>query len=313
MLQPVSLEHERIMRLRHIELFQAVLQTGSLTAAAELLHISQPAASKILQHAEQQLGFALFSRVRGKLLPTAEARILQQQTERLSAELQDLRRLSASLRRGEERALRLVCTPTLAQTLLPDVVCGWRAEYPQTRCDLATQHTSEIVQALLLREADLGLTLQRVEHPDLHTEVLTQGRMMAIAPPGWWSEAACSTSIRLQDMAGLSLIGLDTRDALGGLLRGHIEELQPPARIDISVQTYQLARMLVAAGQGLALVDPFTALSGNLGDVQARPLEPNIPVTLYLLRRVDETPSAAQQALLTRLQSLATELLAAQG
>ena len=59
------------MRLRHVELFQAVLQTGSLTAAAELLHISQPAASKILQHAEQQLGFALFSRVRGKLLPTA--------------------------------------------------------------------------------------------------------------------------------------------------------------------------------------------------------------------------------------------------
>ncbi|WP_312465733.1 LysR family transcriptional regulator, partial [Stutzerimonas kunmingensis] len=41
------------MRLRHIELFQAILQTGSLTAAAELLHISQPAASKILKHAEQ--------------------------------------------------------------------------------------------------------------------------------------------------------------------------------------------------------------------------------------------------------------------
>jgi len=313
MLQQVSREHERIMRLRHIELFQAVLQTGSLTAAAELLHISQPAASKILQHAEQQLGFALFSRVRGKLLPTAEARILQQQTERLSAELQDLRRLSANLRRGEERALRLVCTPTLAQTLIPDVICGWRAEFPQTRCALSTQHTSEIVQALLLREADLGLTLQRVEHPDLHTEVLTQGRMMAIAPPGWWSDAACTTPIRLQSMADLSLIGLDTRDALGGLLRGHIEELEPPARIDISVQTYQLARMLVAAGQGLALVDPFTALSGNLGDVQARPLEPNIPVTLYVLRRVDETPSAAQQALLKRLQSLAIDLLEEQG
>jgi DNA-binding transcriptional LysR family regulator len=313
MLQQVSREHERIMRLRHIELFQAVLQTGSLTAAAELLHISQPAASKILQHAEQQLGFALFSRVRGKLLPTAEARILQQQTERLSAELQDLRRLSASLRRGEERALRLVCTPTLAQTLLPDVVCGWRAEFPQTRCALSTQHTSEIVQALLLREADLGLTLQRVEHPDLHTEVLTQGRMMAIAPPGWWGDDARTAPIRLQSLAGLSLIGLDTRDALGGLLRGHIEELEPPARIDISVQTYQLARMLVAAGQGLALVDPFTALSGNLGDVQARPLEPNIPVTLYVLRRVDETPSAAQQALLKRLQSLAIDLLEEQG
>lgn len=290
------------MRLRHIELFQAVLQTGSLTAAAELLHISQPAASKILQHAEQQLGFALFSRVRGKLLPTAEARILQQQTERLSAELQDLRRLAGNLRRGEERALRLICTPTLAQTLLSGAVCGWREDFPQTHCDLATQHTSEIVQALLLREAELGLTLQQVEHPDLHTEVLAQGRMMAIAPPGWWNEEQCATPVRLHSLAGLSLIGLDTRDALGGLLRERIQELEPPARIDISVQTYQLARMLVAAGQGLALVDPFTALAGHQGAVQARPLEPHIPVALYLLRRIDETPSAAQQALLKRLQ-----------
>ena len=91
------------MRLRHIELFQAILQTGSLTAAAELLHISQPAASKILKHAEQQLGFALFDRVRGKLQPTAEAR-LQQQTERLAIDLQNLRRLADNLGRGDARA-----------------------------------------------------------------------------------------------------------------------------------------------------------------------------------------------------------------
>ena len=110
------------MRLRHIELFQAILQTGSLTAAAELLHISQPAASKILKHAEQQLGFALFDRVRGKLQPTAEARVLQQQTERLAIDLQNLRRLADSLGRGEECALRLICTPALAQALLPQAL-----------------------------------------------------------------------------------------------------------------------------------------------------------------------------------------------
>jgi DNA-binding transcriptional LysR family regulator len=64
------------MRLRHIEIFQAILQTGSVTGAASLLNISQPAASKALQHAEAQLGFSLFTRVRGKLESTAEARIL---------------------------------------------------------------------------------------------------------------------------------------------------------------------------------------------------------------------------------------------
>ena len=63
------------MRLRHIELFQAILQTGSLTAAAELLHISQPAASKISSMPSSSSASPLFDRVRGKLQPTAEARL----------------------------------------------------------------------------------------------------------------------------------------------------------------------------------------------------------------------------------------------
>ena len=57
------------MRLRHIEIFQAIRQTGSISGAAQLLHVSQPAVTKVLQHAELQLGFPLFLRVRGKLQP----------------------------------------------------------------------------------------------------------------------------------------------------------------------------------------------------------------------------------------------------
>jgi len=259
------------MRLRHIELFQAILQTGSLTAAAELLHISQPAASKILKHAEQQLGFALFDRVRGKLQPTAEARVMQQQTERLAIDLQNLRRLADSLGRGEECALRLICTPALAQALLPQTLSTWRERFPRTVCQLATQHTAEIVEALLLREADLGLTSQAVEHPGLSSRLLSEGRMHVIAPPGWWQPDQLHRPLRLQALAGKALIGIDARDALGSLLRGHIEELDPPPRVVTWVQTYQLARQLVSAGQGVALVDPFTALAATAGSSSSAP------------------------------------------
>jgi DNA-binding transcriptional LysR family regulator len=55
------------MRLRHIEVFHAVYSCGSVTRAAEVLRVSQPSVSKVLAHAEQQLGYALFDRVRGKL------------------------------------------------------------------------------------------------------------------------------------------------------------------------------------------------------------------------------------------------------
>ncbi len=297
------------MRLRHIELFQAILQTGSLTAAAQLLHISQPAASKILKHAEQQLGFALFSRVRGKLQPTAEARILQQETERIAADLQSLRRLADNLGRGEERALRLICTPALAQALVPEALRCWRKRFAGTRCHLATQHTTEIVEALLLREADLGLTLQAVEHPGLSSQTLAQGRMMVIAPAGWWPEEALAQPFRLEQLADAPLIGLDTRDALGGLLRGHLEALASPPRIDTWVQTYQLARSLVEAGQGLALVDPLTALHGGGQSIQARPLEPQVPVPLYALVRAQEAAPAAQLELLEQVRQQAERLM----
>ena len=300
------------MRLRHIELFQAILQTGSLTAAAELLHISQPAASKILKHAEQQLGFALFDRVRGKLQPTAEARLLQQQTERLAIDLQNLRRLADNLGRGDARALRLICTPALAQALLPMALQRWRERFPHTACQLATQHTVEIVEALLLREADLGLTLQAVEHPGLCSRMLTEGRMRVIAPPGCWAQEDLHTPVRLQALAGRALIGLDTRDALGSLLRGHLEELDPPPRVVTWVQTYQLARQLVSAGQGMALVDPFTALATDGGEVQTRLLEPAISVPLYALTRVHEQPLPAQAMLLDALGEQAARLLQAE-
>ena len=64
------------MRLRHIEVFHAIMQAGTISGAALLLHISQPAVTKVLQHCELQLGMPLFDRVRGKLYPTPEAQRL---------------------------------------------------------------------------------------------------------------------------------------------------------------------------------------------------------------------------------------------
>ena len=61
------------MRLRHIEVFNAVMLTGSVSAAARLMNVTQPAVSRILAHAELQLGFALFQRVKGKRPPSPGA------------------------------------------------------------------------------------------------------------------------------------------------------------------------------------------------------------------------------------------------
>jgi DNA-binding transcriptional LysR family regulator len=298
------------MRLRHIELFHAVLTTGSLTGAADLLNISQPAASKALQHAEHQLGFALFSRVRGRLQPTEQALLLRHRVDRIIHDLHDLQRLTANISRPESYPLRVTCTPTLAQALVPDAATLLRKTFPDTTAELFTQHSAEMCQSLMLHEADIGLTLQDASHPGLHQEPLCHGHVMVIAPPGWWSAEELAQPLPVAALAGQPMIGIAVQDALGRMLQSHLTQIEPPPRTSVWVQTYQLACALVAQGEGLALVDPFTALRGAGAAVQTRPLKLQLDVVLYALYRVDSALNPMQKQFLERVSQLARNMLA---
>ena len=109
------------MRLRHIEVFNAIMLTGSVSAAARLINVTQPAVSRVLQHAEIQLGFALFQRVKGRLEPTEEAQTLYPYIERLFAQLDEVQRLAASLRAdaGRHKGLHVLTVLALSHEVLP--------------------------------------------------------------------------------------------------------------------------------------------------------------------------------------------------
>ena len=86
------------MRLRHIEVIQALLQTGHLGTAAEWLQLPVTEVERLLRDAEDQLGFMLFASVRGRLQATREARELQVEIARVYDALEPVQRLANSLR-----------------------------------------------------------------------------------------------------------------------------------------------------------------------------------------------------------------------
>ena len=102
------------MRLKHIEVFNAIMLTGSVSAAARLLHVTQPAVTQTLQHAELQLGYALFTRQRNRLVPTGEAQALYPEVQALVSQLESVRRLAGGLRSGQRADLRLLVVHSLA-------------------------------------------------------------------------------------------------------------------------------------------------------------------------------------------------------
>jgi DNA-binding transcriptional LysR family regulator len=269
------------VRLRHIEVFHAVMQAGTISGAAKILHISQPAATKALQHCELRLGLPLFDRVRGKLHATPEARRLFVEVEKVSRDLVAIRRLAANLGAGKSERVRLSCIPTLGASVVPAGIVEWTRAFPDARCELSTNHTREIVSALLLGEVDLALSLQDPRHPGIKVEVLASGPLMALCPRG--SPEGCKeTPLRVADISS-ELISMADGDPLGTLVTNAFENagMLPVSRI--TVQTYQVARALVEAGAGMTIVDPFTATSADLSLVRLRPVSPAVQVPLYLL------------------------------
>ncbi|MBK5341999.1 LysR family transcriptional regulator [Pseudomonas sp. TH49] len=276
------------MRFRHIEIFQAIRQTGSISAAAQLLHVSQPAVTKVLQHAEQQLGFPLFLRVRGKLQATPEALALEREVDKVSESLQGVRRLAQSLRREPSHSLRIGATPALALSLLPPAIHEWAGLYPDIACELSSGHSRELVQKLLMREVDVALTLQQPDHPGLNAQTLASGVLVALAPKGHWLVEEIGQPLPLMDLADSPLIGLSSADPLAARLDSYLEAVDPPPKVRITVQTYSLARMMVESGAGLAVIDPFTALGASPATTSIRPLTPPLPITLYAVTRATE-------------------------
>jgi DNA-binding transcriptional LysR family regulator len=159
---------------------------------------------------------------------------------------------------------------------------SWRRDFPDTRCELSTHHTSEIVNTLRLGEADLALSLQDPRHPGIVAEPIAQGMLTVMAPAGTWTEAECARPITASQLSG-ELIGLADRDPLGEMLVAACEAQDVQPVFHTVVQTYQIARSLVEAGAGSAVLDPFTAASADPSLVQRRIWEPAIPVQLFLL------------------------------
>ncbi|WP_334167551.1 LysR family transcriptional regulator [Achromobacter mucicolens] len=319
------------MRLRHIEIFEAIRRTGSLTEAAAALHISQPAASKLLAHAESQLGFKLFDRVKGRLVATREAEILTPEIARLSQDLSSVRRLASNLRDRPNGHLRLGCAPALGLGLLPGVVRDSRDAQPGITFDIHTHHSAELVQGLLTRELDLAITFDTNDYPGLtrmglgHTELVHLSRRAAQGPlrlselseargveasgAGASGAAASGAAASGSPTAGDTLIVLDASDASGALLQLALDAQGLAPQVAIQVQTHYVACALVDAGCGDAIVDAITAQAMLRPGMTLRRLEPVLRVPISIMTRNQDPLSALHRDLIERLRAACAALL----
>ncbi len=293
------------MHMKHIEIFHAVYSTGSVSNAAKLLHVSQPAVSKILQRAEDQLGFLLFNRVKGRLIPTDEAHALFGEVGNVYQQILSLQKKAHNLKKGNAGHIRLSVMPSMGLNVLPLAIANFLKEHPEVTFDIQTRHHADMIQALYEHEIDVGLAFSPAKHVGLNAYDFGEGEFVCVYKKGTMDEK--HTRINLKSLDGQDIIGIKDSGPLSDILLKRIMQADIETNPIISVQTYYIAKNLVGYGMGMAIVDQLTAAAEGVGDTTYKGFTPPITYSVTGLYAENRPLSKACEHFLESFKSVYAE------
>ncbi len=170
------------MDLRNLRYFLTVAERGGFTAAAEQLHIAQPAVSMAIRKLEQQLGLPLFDRQGKQVRLTDEGEVLLRHARSILQAVDDAEREMRELHTLERGEVRVGIPSMLGSYYFPPILMAFRHRYPGIRLEVIEAGTRKLQQMLHQGEIDMGVIVSDVPPEDLETHRFLQAQMMAILP-----------------------------------------------------------------------------------------------------------------------------------
>ena len=268
------------MNLRQIEVFRAVMLTGSISGASKLLYVSQPAISRLMSHTEQRLGLELFRRVKGRLHPTPEARRLLGEVNVVYEGIERVNEIAEDLATNRTGSLRISCSPNLGQTVLPRAIASFRAAHPAVRIVVRTQIPGNMLRALLSGQAELAVSNMPLAHPNLESRLLVKNPMVALVPAG--HPLSGRSYVRPAELAGEPLIGYGADVPFGLLVREMFGSGFDDLDMRIEVEQAHVARALAQAGAGIALVDAMTVFGQAWPNIVTIPIRTKVNASVQI-------------------------------
>lgn len=273
------------MNLRQMEILRAVLETGSVTGAAKLLNVSQPAVTAMLRHTEDQLKLRLFARVKGRLEATPEARALYAELCRVFERVEMVNRVADGLREARIGRLGIVAIPVLAAGLLPATLGSFAAAHPDAGLRFEVHGRREVVELVASGVADLGFGFLLPGHPRLASRVIARGDLVCILPRG--HPLCAKARVTAADLPGWPLISYTSSQGLAPIVNAILAEARVAPRAPVEVGLIVNAWAMVNQGAGIALVDPHSGLDRLFPEVAVRPFAPATPIALEAVHAED--------------------------
>ena len=254
------------MQIRHLEILEAVGETGTFTGAARALHLTQSAVSHAMAELEQQAGTALFTRLpRGVSLTRCGRSLLDEALSVLAA----YRNLDGKLARLEENTpISLVSSITIASFLLPELLSRLQLSHPEIQVNVRVASADTAIGILKRGDADIAFWEGARPQGSYQTILLRSYRLCVACAPGF---PFSGESISPRRLCALPLLlrepGSAIRDTLDGVLALENQRAEP---LWESVNSFALIKA-AEAGLGITVL-PERLLSDSFALNKLRPI-----------------------------------------
>lgn len=274
---------------RQLEAFNAVMISGSTVRAAELMGVTQPAVSRLIAELEAAVRFALFDRVRGRLVPTPEGELFFREVEASFIGLDRLRVSAANIRDFGTGSLRIASLAATGSILVPAAVRSFRQSNPHTRVMLHITSSTEIRNGVADGLYDFGIAADEIDRSGVDTQLFGNFPGLIAMPPD--HPLARQEVITADLLDGQSLIGLAPEDRA----RQRFDAILAEAGVtpDYVIETPSSATVceLALTGDAVGFVNPLVAQNERYPGLVLRPFNPRVLFRAYLLFPPDSQKS----------------------
>ena len=282
------------MKLNQLRTFVAVINRGSVTAAARQLDLAPSTVSAHIKALESEFGLVLFARTHAGLAPTEAGRALTPYARQTLQAASDLANEASARRARIAGQLRLACSVSDGSFALPKVVARISAVYPDIQLSLSRGESAEIIDRIRDGDADLGIVYGQIEAVELRAHKLGQAELIVALPAAWlaagvdpidvisrhpWIQTGAGCPFQAQSRRFFAARGID-----------------PPTLM--RVDDNRTRRELIISGMGVSLLNRHEATHPAIAILPSEPLPCDLTLVYPAHRQFDPLVKAARDLIL---------------
>lgn len=300
------------MNLRQLMYFQRVIEAGNMTAAAEQLHLAQPALGAQIRQLEKELNVALILRHSRGVSPTEAGRLLYERAKKILREVEDVRAEVQSLGAGKKDSIVLGLSPSIMLLIGAEVLLEAKREMPGVFLSLSEERSNVLADALERDQLDVILAYNIGGRAGFERQAILEEDFVFVTSP---ENAPNAPTVSLAEALEAELVIGGERGLIRSIVEAEAQRLSLKLRVAFEVHSINSMKSLIARGVG-ASVMPYSLAAEELraGKLVGRKIDrPALTRTLYAVMPAGRHGHAPDGEMMRFVKKLEERILAALG